>query len=499
MIRIRRRIVMLAFALAAAVPSVFSQQAAQAPLPAAVAMPGQWLQGYVKTVSGDTLVYPWAYPGQTRTPAQPRDDRQDERGVAGRARAGGRGGRAPHVSLACGHRVRVRRACLLLRHQRRGRGDVQVRPVARRSRVDRDRHERRRAVVQDDARRHVQRAVRLHVGDGAEVALRDGRPAVLGDRRGRREPGLLPRPRGAGADVRARACGGGGVRERRARDSCRDQHRARPRGRQHRGGRRPGQVRDTAGLHEPADSRRAQHGPAAARVRHRRQRRSRVPDARAHGGQAPRAPPAAPLPRGHRLLGPAAGGRAEAVEEPARRRRTRPQDRVVSARGALQVERRGAVVGGELPEAGPAGGSGGVSRGGARRGDRAPGERHEPPHGPGDARGTAALDVRVAPPAGRLRPRAHADGHALGHSRPELDVRGRALGGRRALLQQRAELHARPARRRRPHRLHAEGPRRQAVLVGVALGRGAAALLDGGARLLLVPRPQHGPHDRPQP
>jgi hypothetical protein len=30
-------------------------------------MPAQWLQGYVKTVSGDAIVYPWAYPGQTKT------------------------------------------------------------------------------------------------------------------------------------------------------------------------------------------------------------------------------------------------------------------------------------------------------------------------------------------------------------------------------------------------------------------------------------------------
>jgi hypothetical protein len=30
-------------------------------------MPGQWLQGFEKVVSGDTIVYPWAYPGQTTT------------------------------------------------------------------------------------------------------------------------------------------------------------------------------------------------------------------------------------------------------------------------------------------------------------------------------------------------------------------------------------------------------------------------------------------------
>jgi hypothetical protein len=67
MIRSRRRAVILALALAAAAPSVTVTQAVHAQLPATIAMPAQWLQGYVKTVSGDTIVYPWAYPGQTRT------------------------------------------------------------------------------------------------------------------------------------------------------------------------------------------------------------------------------------------------------------------------------------------------------------------------------------------------------------------------------------------------------------------------------------------------
>jgi hypothetical protein len=67
MIRIRRRAVILALALGLAAPSVIAKQAAPSPLPAAVAMPARWLQGYVTTVSGDTIVYPWAYPGQTRT------------------------------------------------------------------------------------------------------------------------------------------------------------------------------------------------------------------------------------------------------------------------------------------------------------------------------------------------------------------------------------------------------------------------------------------------
>ena len=66
MIRIHRRGVILALAFVLMAPSFNARPAAaRRQLPAAVAMPGQWLQGYVKTVSGDTLVYPWAYPGQT--------------------------------------------------------------------------------------------------------------------------------------------------------------------------------------------------------------------------------------------------------------------------------------------------------------------------------------------------------------------------------------------------------------------------------------------------
>ena len=67
MIPIRRRAVILALALALALPSLAATPAAAPQLPAAVAMPDQWLQGYAKTVSGDTIVYPWAYPGQTTT------------------------------------------------------------------------------------------------------------------------------------------------------------------------------------------------------------------------------------------------------------------------------------------------------------------------------------------------------------------------------------------------------------------------------------------------
>ena len=73
MIRIGRRAVICSLAVALAISLAVVPGAAvraekgQEAVPGIVAMPGQWLQGYVKTVSGDTLVYPWAYPGQTRS------------------------------------------------------------------------------------------------------------------------------------------------------------------------------------------------------------------------------------------------------------------------------------------------------------------------------------------------------------------------------------------------------------------------------------------------
>ena len=70
MIRIRRRTVILALALAvaaAAAPTVRATQTGPSPVPPVVPMPAQWLQGFAKAVSGDTIVYPWAYPGQTKT------------------------------------------------------------------------------------------------------------------------------------------------------------------------------------------------------------------------------------------------------------------------------------------------------------------------------------------------------------------------------------------------------------------------------------------------
>ena len=208
-------------------------------------------------------------PGPDHVPAQPRDHRPDAGGVAGRAGAAGRRGRPPDVSVACGHGVRVRRACVLLRHQRQSRGDIPVGQDARRSRMDREGLRRRRAVVQSDPYRHLRRTVRVHVGDRAPVAVRHRRPAVLGDGRGSGEPGLLSRPRGAGAEFRARACGAGGVRIGRASRPRRDQQRARSRGGAHRRGRVADRGRGCARVHEPARSRRPEHGSCRHRVDHR--------------------------------------------------------------------------------------------------------------------------------------------------------------------------------------------------------------------------------------
>ena len=52
MIRIPRRAVILALAIAVTVPAFGERPRASQPLPAAVAMPATWLQGFVKAVSG---------------------------------------------------------------------------------------------------------------------------------------------------------------------------------------------------------------------------------------------------------------------------------------------------------------------------------------------------------------------------------------------------------------------------------------------------------------
>jgi len=63
MMHARRRLAVVLVALAAAFsasPPLVAQQSYRSSIP----LPSKWSQGYVKTVSGDVLVYPWAYPGQ---------------------------------------------------------------------------------------------------------------------------------------------------------------------------------------------------------------------------------------------------------------------------------------------------------------------------------------------------------------------------------------------------------------------------------------------------
>ena len=47
--------------------SLTSNALAQGQAPAAAPLPDHWLQGYVRTVDGPWIVYPWAYPGQVKT------------------------------------------------------------------------------------------------------------------------------------------------------------------------------------------------------------------------------------------------------------------------------------------------------------------------------------------------------------------------------------------------------------------------------------------------
>ena len=99
-------------------------------------MPAQWLQGYVKTVSGDTIVYPWAYPGQTKTLLSRATDGRMSVAWMGEPVPPGAADESGDVSLARGHGVRVRRACVHVLRQRHGGGDVPVGQDGRRSRVD---------------------------------------------------------------------------------------------------------------------------------------------------------------------------------------------------------------------------------------------------------------------------------------------------------------------------------------------------------------------------
>ena len=69
MIRTLPRIVIRAAALAfvAALAAGGGSIGIGAQEPSRTRMPKAWLQGYVKTVAGDWIVYPWSYPGQTKT------------------------------------------------------------------------------------------------------------------------------------------------------------------------------------------------------------------------------------------------------------------------------------------------------------------------------------------------------------------------------------------------------------------------------------------------
>jgi hypothetical protein len=66
MMHARRKVIVVFLTLAASLsasPPLVARQSNQASTP----LPTKWLQGYVKAVSGDVLVYPWAYPGQVDT------------------------------------------------------------------------------------------------------------------------------------------------------------------------------------------------------------------------------------------------------------------------------------------------------------------------------------------------------------------------------------------------------------------------------------------------
>jgi len=66
--RVIRSAALLSIAALAALlgsPAVTARQAA--PAPSGLALPNTWVQGYAKTVAGDWIIYPWAYPGQTKT------------------------------------------------------------------------------------------------------------------------------------------------------------------------------------------------------------------------------------------------------------------------------------------------------------------------------------------------------------------------------------------------------------------------------------------------
>ena len=162
-------------------------------------LPTHWLQGYVRTVAGDWLVYPWAYPGQTRSLLSRATDGRMTVEWEGEPVPDGRADELVTFLWHGGHRVGLRRPPVLVRGERHGRRDVHV----GRNRDDRE------LVGAGRGGSRRSRSGRHGSGSSANcsgscgsrprAAVRRRRPRVLGDGRGRRQPGLLPRPAGAGA------------------------------------------------------------------------------------------------------------------------------------------------------------------------------------------------------------------------------------------------------------------------------------------------------------
>ena len=83
-------------------------------------------------------------------------------------------------------------------------------------------------------------------------------------------------------------------------------------------------------------------------------------------------------------------------------------------------------------------------------------------------------------------------GHDHGHPELFLERRPRPRPERGQISLERPELHAQSRRRRRPDRQSPESLGRQAVLLGFAVRKRKAPLLDGRPRIFLVSRAQHG-------
>ncbi len=432
-----RRTIALA-ALAALLPSVGAPAD-----PAASVFPAGWRQGWARSIEGRKLSYRWGYPGYAVSllcravdptwaiewegeapPAAGPDETVtyvwhvglNSRRVAPPLRAAARRSTAPDV-----------------RHRRR-----------RRERHLDDRGERRRAPpLPDDADRQLRRALRLHGPDPRPAAAR-GRTATLPHRaRGRGEPGLRARLRGAGHGMGEARCRGGGPLGRAA-AAHRGRQPPRPRRAREREGRGtggpPGRARDRPLPHRHRRAR-GRHGVGPGRDRSGGSDRPGR-DGGPPPGRGPRVPPRAALARGHRLLGPAAGGRAQAVAEPARRARALPEDEGPAPRGAVPLAGRGPLGGGELPRPGERDGAARLRRGGEARRPRAARQPHERPDRSLPPRGARPVDGRVATPEEALRHRGEPGRDAHGHPRPRLAHGDGTGAGRRALLLERAELHA---------------------------------------------------------